>query len=362
MGRTIFAAAALLTPWFPTYAQQTLKSQFESLGADGTEVLRAFATSFNTNLAVPATGNSIQYEFDLETGIPTRVPGSMGPAFTSRATTIGGGRTALGFSALVLEFDSVDGLDFSSGEFSIPADTPLGPRTGVATQVLARAEALALQFSASHGITDDIDVSVTVPLLSLRAIGSGEIAVGSTTLPFQTEITPSFRLADIAVQAKWRFLERSSLNLAASVLVQLPTGDSENFLGLEQWRVQPNLLASKRYKRFSVHINFGLDIGETDLLANALNYRAAADFLVSDRVNVFAEVLGKQYIDSDRLNVATLFSSRERAPSNQSDAALGFKLNLAGTVVLTTTAVFPLNPDSGDRGGPNVLAGIEAGF
>lgn len=315
--------------------------------------------AWNTMLTVPATGNSFSYEFDVNTGLPRKTSSSLGPLFTSRASTIGNSRVSLSASVSYFEFDETDGIDLQNGEIQTPFPTPFG--TGLAT-TRARPRSLVTQLSATYGVTSDVDLSIAVPILSNDTHLDSSISVGGQFLGSSLASANGTAIADVMLRAKWLFLKREHFLVGTELGLWLPTGDSDNYIGLEEFRFEPWMIASTRNLPINFHVNLGASVGETDKLRNEFRYKIGADWEAIKRVTLSAEVLGRHIVDNDRvLPTSTIFGVTGRANSHYNDGIAGLKWNPFADVVLFGSAIVALD-DTGYRDNLTGILGIEVGF
>ena len=92
--------------------QDTVVGVFGSLGGPVSAISEGALTP---SIVFSSTSPSIQYEFDAELGVPKKVPGTLGPAFSASASTLGRGRLALSIAYLQEQFDELN----SGAEISI---------------------------------------------------------------------------------------------------------------------------------------------------------------------------------------------------------------------------------------------------
>src|SRR5438132_4481676 len=132
---------------------------------------------------VPPTSPGFAYTYNPELGVFERSTGSLGPVFSERADTVGGGRFALGFSYLYANLTDEGGDNFG-------AKVQVGYQ-GVAQGGVAVAGALfgrdfsleqhVFAFTGTYGITDRLDLNLYLPLIYTRLKFKADtgIAVGS---------------------------------------------------------------------------------------------------------------------------------------------------------------------------------------
>jgi hypothetical protein len=267
-------------------------------------------------LVAPAAGLSLV--FDQSLGVYVASNDSFGPIFSERASTIGKYRLALGFSYQRMNFDSLDGVDLHSfptlfvqpdDAFAVPPSTgKCNPVTNNPTcsrgshDYLTASNRIDLNISqytayATFGLTNRIDVSVAVPVLTvdMRAAADTSI-VPNSSLPGELSFVESpthgsctahspignsqycsealfsnsqrsSGLGDLTVRVKGILKSWERESLAAGLDIRVPTGNELNFLGTGAIGIRPFLVWSYR-GRLSPHVNLGYQWNGRSILAN----------------------------------------------------------------------------------------------
>ena len=87
---------------------------------------------FNTSFGLAAPANSLIYEFDVETGLPTSKRGSLGPIYTPRAANLGKGRANFDADDFGARDHDITNPDFGEVENAVQHATLLfGNHAGV---------------------------------------------------------------------------------------------------------------------------------------------------------------------------------------------------------------------------------------
>lgn len=277
------------SPAFPHYAH--------FIGSATQTLNQGVGTAIATQLAIlpiiaPASGFTFNY--DSASGVFVRSTTSFGPIYTERADTIGKGKISFGLSYQRFRFDNLDGINIHN----IPAvftHVPVAPVETFESDVINTSTNLDLNldqtmFYATTGVTKDLDVSIAIPLVSVRfgatsnaqiiqvsgptfvpAPGAAPIsnphmfANGGLTNTYSSTGT-SFGLGDITIRAKRNVFRSGGLSIAAALDVRTPTGDARKFLGSGAWGVKP-FIAVSAGKRFSPHMNMGYEWNGSSVLA-----------------------------------------------------------------------------------------------
>jgi len=369
------------------------QSQFTQFGVALTSQLAA--------VPLPSPASGFTYEFDSELGVFQRSSQSFGPILTERAETIGGGRFSFGFTFQNFTFDTIEGLDLSNVPAVFEHDAAFlgGGRIDVVTTSNA-ITARVNQFTTfvSYGITDSVDLSLAIPIVStdLTVVSTATVQRLGTasneivhfyrqqgdTIGNQRSFTASGSasgIGDLTIRLKGRMSSGSAVGLD----IRMPTGDEKNLLGVGAPGIRPLLILSRSARAFSPHINVGYlwngssvlagnpATGESADLPDQATYVIGADFGVSERFTVVIDILGNYLIDAPRL-VRTEFRARdgvttfpsvgfENESYNLLSGAVGFKLNVFESLLIDMNILFHLD-DNGLRDKITPLIGFEYAF
>jgi hypothetical protein len=260
--------------------------------------------------------------------------------------------------------------------------------------------------AATYGITDDLDVNLTLPILasslSIDAAGRAfrvdpndgslidqpsRVAAGT----FQDASSSASGVGDLFLRGKYRFLARPWGDVAAGLALRMPTGDQDDFQGTGAWELSPLLYANTR--RFPLagrvavqfFLNGGVDLNIDDVDLSQGRFGVGADFAMADVLTLSVAFLGREPFHG--FTPAGSFDVPRYRPSNQTcrpDSTRGcplaplfgletvrpsyYSLSLGGRVNVWRDMVFgfanvlvPLN-DEGIKTGVIPLVGIEATF
>jgi len=279
-GLTVFA-----NPVVPHYAH--------FIGAAQTTLNQTLSSAIATQLAIlpiisPSSG--FTYKYSSEAGAFVRSTTSFGPIYAERAETIGKGVTAFGISYQRFRFSSIDGVDLHNipAVFSHIDNTgPGGAPETYEADVIQTTNNVNLNIDSTTlygtvGITDRLDVSISVPMVSVRmSVNSGAsiVRVSGPTFtlpsgvilpnPHQFTADPNSLsnsyfssgsaagLGDITFRAKANVWQHESLGIAAGLDIRTPTGDAQKFLGSGAVGIKPFVAISSAGKHFAPHLNLG---------------------------------------------------------------------------------------------------------
>ncbi len=327
-----------------------------------------FQNSFASNSLVPlnsaiarqavlfpqvAPSSGITFTEDPVSKLPVPSTDSLGPIFAERADTIGKHQLFVGFDYQYLKFDSLDNFSLKSlpEVFTQPDNTFNAPpgqtcsasANGINTDGCAyirdvvkvnnRIDLKIHQFITfiAFGLTDRIDVSLTVPITDVRlGIVSDATIVdvsGTGVHAFDTQpgCDPTqnclrqqftkFRSAsgigDMTLRFKGTPWKGKRSAVAIGVDVRTPTGDSLNFLGAGAAGVKPFVVFSHR-ARFSSYLNAGFEVngssriagdistGNKERLPSQFTYAAGTDVWLNKRITAAFAFVGQEVFEARR--------------------------------------------------------------
>jgi hypothetical protein len=356
------------------------------------------------SLPLPSPAGGFTYEFDSTLGVFRRTTQSYGPIVADRAETIGARRVAVGFAYQRFAFDTIEGLDLQSvpAVFTHDNASLRGGREDVVTTT-NQIEASVSQSTAfvTLGVTDTLDLSLAVPLVSnrLKVVSTATVRRLGTT----NTLTHFYRqangevgdtrvftaqgsaagLGDLMVRVKGTVRKSERSGVALGLDLRLPTGDEMNLLGSGATGIQPFAIWSATLGNLSPHVNVGYNWNGSSVLAgdpakgesadfpDQVIYAVGGDMSVSPRLTVAFEVLGRYMIDAERLHreqFAALdgFSvfpniGFSRTSFNVLNGAIGFKAAIAERLLVDVNLLFNLN-ERGLRDKLTPLVGFEYGF
>jgi len=324
-----------------------------------------------------ASFNSVVTGFtlDMETGEPVRTTDSLGPLLAESATTLGQDKLNLGFTFTRSKFKRFDGQGTDS--LSLTLDHPDANGDGFLTgfeldQIFV---AINLEITqevyvmfATYGVTDDWDVGIVIPIITLRATadafativdnspGPGNVHAFDPTpgadQPRSTIRRSKTGIGDVVMRTKYNFVhdDEELPDMAIGGQIVLPTGDQDNLLGTGETRLKATLIASKDLGWFTPHVNLGYEVAPGDVRLNNLNYFIGFDIAPDPKWTVAFDILGKWEHSGDGIGDRII------------DAAIGAKWNIDGTKLLNFYLLFPLNRNEGLRADVVWSVGVEQTF
>lgn len=380
---------------------QTIGQTVRRVDSVLTRVGVILAEWFGRSIPLPVAAPGVTFRFDPETGAFERESAVTGQLYVDRADTLGAKRLhlGLGYEHVVLDRLAGQPVDSISGGFPIR----LQPGKAIGLELGDPDLSAMVEHvtpSATYGVTDDLDVGLTVPLVytDLRVVLPLRLAalVDTPGGPRPARVSDSLRGAtdawgfgDVILHAKQRLLANDVAHVAARLVTRFPTGDEEELRGTGNFEVEPSLLASTRaftpasWARLQGHWNGGANLNAADVGASELRWGLGLDWTFVEGTTAAVAVLGRHplrrlappgRLDFPRcgptlagclvaggLGQQPLFGFDGSRPDYY-DLSLGGRVSLwRDTVMCFANVIVPLN-DAGVRTEPIPLVGVEATF
>jgi hypothetical protein len=326
-------------------------------------IVQGFNTQIATQFATFPLGSSsggLTYEFDPTVGTLRRGSSSFGPLFAERALTIGRRKLSAGFNCQRTSYSTFEGQNLDDGSikfylrhqdcchFANPGNLtgfsttpPDGqdrlnpPFKGDLIEAALSLEATTHTAAvfANYGVTDHWDVGLAVPFVRVKL----EAGVNARILRLVTASAPTVHafdynnpdaplvlrrsgsasgLGDVLLRSKYHFLRRAGGGLAAVVDLRIPTGDDNELLGAGGVQAKFLLVASSERGRWGQHLNIGYTTaggrvggafaGLTPAaLPDEINYSGGAEFVVTPRLTVVGDLVGRTLRGAGRLDLVS---------------------------------------------------------
>jgi hypothetical protein len=325
------------------------------------------------------------FKLDPSTGLLARTTTTFGPAFTERALTSGEGQISVGATYSWSSFDKISGFSLSSLPLaSINSSSPLVARTNTANLDMS---AKTVAISSTIGVTDNVDVGVVVPLVSVRITGSSSLFNGSgvDTRHVATD-SIFFGLGDLSAGVKYRFYKFKGGDMpdpggvALLVNMRLPTGSRENLRGLGVTRTLIGGIYSSGTSRVRPHASAGFEFwskgvdvsgnpGETITVRNQLQYNGGIEIEAAPKLTLIVDFIGQQIFGGGQIGQVTdtpanalgitSVQSLVAVPDGVTKLLLapGMKLNLKKKLLLSLNALVTMK-NNGLRANITPFAGI----
>ncbi len=204
--------------------------------------------------------------------------------------------------------------------------------------------------SANVGVTDRLDVAMTVPFVTLSLSGERvDTYRGQRSLQASAAAIVS-GVSDVVVRGKYNQMRQGGTGVAAGAELRLPTGDTENLLGTGAIAFAPRVMASFEFDRMAVHGDAGYVLGGA---TDELDIGGAVTVVASPRLTLVGELSSRRLESLGRLvdsvqphpmlaavEIVRLTSSTQ--PAVRIAATAGLKWNLASTWLLSGYVSRPL--------------------
>lgn len=357
-----------------------------------------------SSVPLPSPASGFTYTFDSKTGVFSRSTSTFGPILSERAETVGKNMVTFGFSVQSFGYDTIEGSSLSG----LPAVfTHDGAQAGGKADVVTTSNSIDArmdQFTTflTWGVTDSLDLSIGVPLVSTSLDIVSEATVqrlGTLDLKAvhffdddgefgdQRRFSASGSatgLGDILVRLKKRTESMGPADIALSLDLRLPTGDEANLLGSGAFGVRPNFILSLSGETVSPYFNLNyqwngksllmgdLLTGQKEDMPDQMSYTAGLDIGVHDKLSMAVEIRGRRAFDTPRLFPQTFYgldSERtlfpnihlERDSFNMFNGGIGFKFNPGTNFLVNFNLLFRLD-DDGVRDTLTPMIGMDYAF
>ena len=332
------------------------------------------------NLPLSASGSGETFKF--VGGLPVRTSTSFGPVYGERAQTLGKGRFVVGANLTGINFSSLRGvpldeiiLNFTHSDVPGVGQPGLGDPEKendiIQLRLQLNVNLLVSTLFATYGLSDDVDLSLAVPLVHTSLQGRSVAQIfpfgGPTAVHFFTGTPENPGLSasaatfgshtgigDIAMRVKARLhpSERFGVSLLADA--RLPTGSDENLSGTGHLSLRGMAIASGRFGDFSPHLNLGLLWRGGRARNEAVLVNAGFDQPIATWTTLAVDVLSEWELGESGLllpeQVTILYPFvRTVQPTNlpnmkdhRVSGSVGFKFRTPGGPIVVTNALVPL--------------------
>ncbi len=384
----------------------------EALLEAGIQLNASIVSQLGTFPVTSASGG-FTFEFDPDLNLFTRSTESFGPLYSERAETQGKGKVTFGVNVSRFAYDVVDGFDLRNGdlEFTLTHLDTNQDGTSVETffegdlvfaNALFELESQATVFFASYGVTENWDLSLAVPLVEVNLRAELQTSIlrqateGFSDPPFHifangtdeesyTAAGSSSGVGDLLVRSKYRFLDQVGGSMALQLDLRLPTGEEDELLGTGATQIRALLIGSTHFDRFSPHVNLGFttSTGGSQLvgdLSDEINFAVGFDAALHPRVTLAGDLLWRTLLDARQINQRQVdfLYRRHDSPEiittqrpiletetqdlNLIDLSLGFKVNVAKQLLVSTNLLYSLSDDGLRDRGIVPLVGLDYSF
>jgi hypothetical protein len=360
----------------PDLTGQQVLSQMANAGSSlavGEAIALTTAIEIATEPVAGSSGGFI-FKLDPSTGLLARTTNTFGPMFGERALTSGEGVVTVGATFRSSTFDKIGDFSLSSLPLATVVGTsPAATRTTTGNLELS---ARTLSIATTIGVTDDFDVAVVVPLVSVSLSGSTSVINGSGVNTRLAETNSVFSgLGDISALAKYRIVKFGGApipdpgGVALLINVHLPTGSRENLRGLGVTRTLVGGVFSGGRGRVTPHASAGFEFWSKGVDVAALpnagvsvrhrfQYAGGLELEAAPKLTLLIDYLGQQILGGGQVGLVTdpVMSAQPGISSATSMVALaqgisqallvpGLKANLKGKLLVSLSAIITMRND-----------------
>ncbi len=358
------------SPAWASLADLLKQPQFNHLGL--APIAPALAATVASTYPVASASSGVVYVYNPALDTLERQTGVAGPIIGERAETIGKGQFNLAVSYSWVHVTSINGDDIdsllnrprvngTSLAFPVPGFVTLanGRITNfLPVRVVADLDVQAhiLAPSVTYGVTNDLDVNATLPLLRTSLDVTAHTQVPDPRFP-EFALPPGnpnaqvgsrsasgddVGIGDLLLRAKWVPLRSEWVDVATQLGLSVPTGSQNNFQGTGTTRLQPTLIFSHLYGRFEPLLNVAIDLNTNDVGRSVVGWAAGGTAQIIDPLNLSVVFLGRHELAPLTEPIATpFFFQIER--SDQYNASVGSRWRFATSGFVSLNAIVPLN-------------------
>jgi len=345
----------------------------------------ALAASIGRSLPLTAASAGITFSFDKETQVFERETDILGQVFLERPRPLGRGKWNLSASYQWVRIDTLDGRDLDAlSDTRFPIIDPRNGRPFTVPRFGLDLATHQVTTSLTYGATADLDLNLTVPVLYSTFESRVIFRDAATGREQRAHVRASSTgVGDLFLRGKQRFAHGRWGDVAAGLVLRVPTGNEDDFQGTGAWEVAPMLYAATpsvavgSRVRVQAYANGGIDVDAGDVERSEGRLGIGVDGAVAERLTVAVAVLGREpfagiappgFFDVTRVDPRT--GRRFRAPvlgfdrgrANPYDLSLGGRVDLwRDTVFGFVNVLLPLDR-AGFRSDVIPLIGLEAAF
>ncbi len=316
---------------------------------------------------IASSAGGVTYKFDPVSGTYTETSTTLGPIFAERPQTLGKGKFSAGISFSYNSYDRLEGNDLDSfSQLAAHSSDVVGNPNiresfeldSIAITSDININVAAIVFSGTYGVTDQLDLGISIPLVYVDMdVSASARVVSSPQNPF-SQINPvtgkrftpfhqfsnvsgdrpidsvsgsAVGIGDVLLSAKYYVLDRERFDLSGALQVKLPNGDQDDFLGTGSTTIRPFLIASADIGELvRVHVNAGYKFDLGDGKRDNINYAAGFEVGNQTITGVF-DFIGSNEFFGDGMG------------DDIYDAAVGFKWRALDNMIVTGNVLIPLN-------------------
>jgi hypothetical protein len=298
-----------------------------------------------------SSASGFTYRHNRSLGTAERTSQSFGPFFVNRSLTLGRRQIAVSVAYQHTAFQALDGRPLRDGTLVATAnrftteEAPFDVET-VGLRIDTRSTAV----SAHIGITDRLDIGLTVPFVTLSLDGERVDTYRGDRFVQASASATVTGVSDVLVRGKYNLVRHGGTGLAAGAEVRLPTGDPEELLGAGDATVAPRLTGSVEFSRVALHADAGYVLGGA---MRELDVGAAMTVVATPRLTLVGELSGRRLESLGRLvdsvqphpllaGIETLRLTSTTEPAQRTVVSAGVKWNAVSSWLLSAYVSRPL--------------------
>ncbi len=335
----------------------------------------ALASTVASTYPVASASSSVTYVYNPALETFERRTRVLGPIIGERAETVGKGQTDVSLTYSWVSLATINGEDLDSlvnrrllnGRFVFfPVRGGAMLRDGRFTNFLPvrvhadlDVEAHIASPSLTYGLTPDLDVNVTLPLIRSSIDVKADVDVPDPRFP-QFALNPgdpngrprhlgasdsAEGVGDLLLRTKYVLLREHPADVAAGLGLSIPTGEVDDLQGTGDTRITPAIIVSRVFAdRFEPLLNVGVDLNADDVGRSIVRWAAGGTAQVIGPVTAAVVFLGRNElgIQTDRIARPFFFQIQR---NDVYDVSVGLRWRFAENGVVTTNALVPLNRD-----------------
>ncbi len=419
----VCAVPQLFGPGGLTLPNTAHKAHFTSSSLNTFRPLNTAVGEALSTLPLGSSGSGVSFTFDKDQ-IPVPTEDTLGPILTERAGVIGRNKLNVGVAYQYFSFSELDGINLNKfpavlghSVFLVNGVQPSFENDYITTNNSVHVALNQTVLYGVYGITNRLDVSAEVPIeqVHFRVTSAAHIVrtvaceLNGTCTGFGSQcgefhyfdagtncsnavasVDKDFAnggdatgLGDVILRGKYQVIKGEKISGSVGIAFRLPSGDESNFLGSGTLGVAP--FGALTYRgRLSPHVRVGYQWNGDSILAGdptattgaksslppEILYSAGADYRVTKRITVAADLIGGRVLQASRLAMGTFTDVNAKVLPNiepmtadySSDAiGVGAKVRLKGRLLLIGNVTSRVN-SGGLRASVVPLAGLSYSF
>jgi len=373
---TLTCAALLCVLTSSAHAELADIFKKQLAGLELEPVGKVLANTLATTYPVASASSSVTYVYNPALESFERQTGVLGPIFGERAETVGERQFSISLSYSYVHPDDFNGrslkhlvnkAEINGSVVSYEVEGGVILADGRFTNFLPirvdadlDVDAHLLTPSVTYGVTPELDVNMTLPLVRTSLDATTHVDVPDPRLP-QFALSPgdpnassgpgphgsdeAFGVGDLLLRAKYVALRQNPVDLALGLGVSFPTGNEDNFQGTGTYRVQPSLFASRTFvERIQPLLNLGVDINCDDVDASAFRWAVGATGQIITPLSAAIVFLGRNEFGKQTDSIDNpFFLQIER--NDIYDFSIGLRWMAIESAVLSVNFIVPMNDD-----------------